>query len=86
LCLLFFEHQNISFYFKAVALKKRSHIRLLYPTEESNYRYKEKRNHEKKTIMREAHQQSWDKFVSNIDDGLYGRQISAHKVIKHKQI
>jgi hypothetical protein len=51
-------------------------------TEESKYRYKEKRNHAK-TINREADRQSWDKFVSNIEGDLHGRQIFAYKVIKH---
>jgi hypothetical protein len=41
-------------------------------TVESKDRYKEKCNHAK-TIIREAHQQSWDKFISNIEDDLHGR-------------
>jgi hypothetical protein len=36
-----------------------------------------------KKIIREAHHQSWDKYTSNTEDDLHGRQITAYKVIKH---
>lgn len=49
--------------------------------EESKQIYKEKRN-QAKTIVRNAHQNSWEKFISEIEDDIHGRQDFAYKVIK----
>lgn len=40
--------------------------------EESKHIYKEKRN-QAKTIVRNAHQRSWEKFISEIEDDIHGR-------------
>jgi cell division septum initiation protein DivIVA len=63
---------------KAIEEKQKAYEQWLQQnTEESKDIYKEKRNHAK-TIIREAHQQSCDKFISNIEDYLHGRQIYLH--------
>jgi hypothetical protein len=34
-------------------------------------------------MVRKAHQESWDKFVSEIEHDIHGRQVLACKVMRH---
>jgi hypothetical protein len=45
-------------------------------------KYKEKRNIAKK-VVRQAHQQSWEKFISEIEHDIHGRQQFVYKIMKH---
>lgn len=36
-----------------------------------------------KNLVRQAHRESWDKYVSNIEHDIHGRQTSAYKIMKH---
>ncbi|XP_054708323.1 uncharacterized protein LOC129218133 [Uloborus diversus] len=43
--------------------------------------YKEKRNLAKR-IIRNAHQESWDKFISVVENDVHGRQTLAYKILR----
>ena len=51
-------------------------------TDESKHRYIEIRNKTKR-IVRKAHQESWDRFISEIEHDVHGRQMFAYKMLKH---
>ena len=51
------------------------------PTEENKDRYKRKRNIAKQ-LVREAHKDSWERFIANIENDIHGRQLIAYKVMK----
>lgn len=34
-------------------------------------------------MIREAHNVSWDKYISNIENDIHGRQRTAYKIMKH---
>lgn len=52
------------------------------PTLANEEEYKAIRN-TAKDLTRKAHQQSWERFVSNIEHDIHGRQTMAYKVLKH---
>ncbi|XP_039280839.1 uncharacterized protein LOC111056792 [Nilaparvata lugens] len=68
---------------EAIRNKKKAYKQLLQsPTDQAKQNYRIKRNIAK-TIVRKAHEDSWDRFISGIEDDLHGRQEVAYKLIKH---
>jgi hypothetical protein len=57
-------------------------VHLQINTEESKETYKIKRNIAK-NMVRKAHQELWDRFVSQIENCIRGRQGLAYKVMRH---
>jgi len=67
---------------EAIDKKKQTYQKYLQTkSEESKEIYKEARN-EAKRISRKAHQESWEKFISQVENDLHGRQTFAYKAIK----
>jgi hypothetical protein len=63
--------------------KKKAYLTYLQErTPSAEKKYKEKRNIAKK-IVRQTHQQSWEKFISEIEHDIHGRQQLAYKIMRH---
>lgn len=68
---------------KAIKEKKIAYNKYIQlSTPESYTDYKSKRNYAK-DLTRTAHQQSWEKYVSEIEHDVHGRQLVAYKILKH---
>ena len=68
---------------KAVKDKQAAYLNFLQKkTGEAEELYKTKRNFAK-DIIRKAHQNSWDKFISDIEHDVHGRQTMAYKFIRN---
>lgn len=68
---------------EAIKEKQEAYLQWLQQkTDLAKEKYKEKRN-KAKTIVREAHQQSWNKFISEIENDIHGNQTFSYKVLKH---
>ena len=67
---------------EAVAEKQKVYLKYLNSPSPTNAEtYKEVRNRAK-TIVRQAHRQSWERFISNIEHDVHGRQVMAYKIMK----
>lgn len=67
----------------AIEEKKEAYKKMLQlNTEETKEIYKQKRNYSK-ILVTKAHQESWDRFVSNIENDIHGRQEIAYKIMRH---
>ena len=55
---------------------------LSHRTPENVQIYREKGNIAK-TITRKAHSDSWEQYISNIENDVHGRQEQAYKIMKH---
>lgn len=63
--------------------KRRAYQKYLqHPTKENLETYKIKRNIAK-TIVSKTHNESWDRFMCNIETDIFGEQSMAYKVLKH---
>jgi hypothetical protein len=68
---------------KAIKEKQTAYkIYLQNPTEITKEIYRTKRNLAKNVTMK-AHQESWERFISNIENDIHGRQTIAYKIRKH---
>jgi hypothetical protein len=67
----------------AIQEKKKAYLTYLQKrTPSAEEKYKEKRNIAKK-VVRQAHQQSWEKFISETEHDIHRRQQFTHKIMKH---
>ena len=68
---------------EAIEEKRRAFkIYLQKKTETTFETYKEKRKIAKQ-LTRKAHEESWNRFISEVEHDMYGRQIIGYKLIKH---
>jgi hypothetical protein len=67
----------------AIQEKKKAYLTYLQKrTPSAAEKYKEQRNIAKK-VVRQTNQQSWEKFISEIEHNIHGRQQFTYKIMKH---
>lgn len=68
---------------QSIKNKQKAYLRYIQSRKDEDWNnYKTARN-ATNILRRQAHQESWDTFISRVEDDIHGRQTFAYKIIKH---